>query len=186
MLANFQTSACRLRSQVQSGRPPGRTFTPRVRSASKCLQAQHCAQQRAARYAAPPLLLTSSARCVRAYALGTAEAPRATEDKAGAVSGYGMSVADLARFSEELAELARPSWHQLAAFGHAQAAHGSLRACPVLSDCLHRDSIVALIPIYSQSKLVAGLHSEQWLLLYTSRPAHVSHNTDILPGTAGR
>lgn len=113
MLAHFQTSACRLRSQVQCGRPPGRTFTPRVRSASKCLQAQHCAQQHTARCAAPTTPWTSSARCVRAYALETAEAPRATEDNAGAVSGYGMSVADLARFSEELAELARPSWHWL-------------------------------------------------------------------------
>ena len=136
MWAYFQTSACRPRDRTQCvslqkcGRLPGRAFTPRVRSASTCLQAQHCAQQRAARYAAPPMPKTSSARCVRAYALETAEAPRATEDRAGAVSGYGMSVADLARFSEELAELARTSWHQLETLGHAQAALVSLLSLP--------------------------------------------------------
>lgn len=67
--------------------------------------------------------LATCARCVRTYALETAEAPRAIEDKAGAVSGYGMTTADLARFSEELAELVRPSWHRLEAFW---AACGSL------------------------------------------------------------
>ena len=110
MWAHSQTSACRLRNRLQCGRPPGRALTPRVRNASNCLQAQ---QQRAARCATPTMPKTLLARCVRAYALGTAEAPRATEEKAGAASGYGMSVADLARFSEELAELARPSWHWL-------------------------------------------------------------------------
>lgn len=47
------------------------------------------------------------ARCWRAPALQTAEAPQECDEPVPPASGYGMTVQDLARFADELAEQAR-------------------------------------------------------------------------------